>query len=139
MASADTDDRIAAAELYAWAYDAIRRRRDDLAARVSRGDTRDQAREGRPILGVASDRCVPAARSPRARATAATVTAGSSSTPHRGTTSPLITASHNTGLQGDEVRSYDCDYVIVAGRFGGCSAVERTHPSLARLGSEIAG
>ena len=78
---------------------AIRPRRDDLAARVSRGETRDdQARKGRPILGVASDRCVPAARSPRARATAATVTAGSSSTPHRGTTSPLITAGHNAGL-----------------------------------------
>ncbi len=41
LASGDTDDRIAAVWLYAWAYDAIRRRRDDLAERVSRGDTRD--------------------------------------------------------------------------------------------------
>ena len=31
---ADTDDRIAAAWLYAWAYDAIRPRRGDLAARL---------------------------------------------------------------------------------------------------------
>ena len=54
MASGDTDDRIAAAWLYVWACDAIRPRRDDLAERVSRGDTRDQARKARPILGVAS-------------------------------------------------------------------------------------
>ena len=40
-------------------------------------------------------------------------------------------------VPGDEVRSYDCDYVVVAGRFGGCSAVQRTRPSLARLGSEM--
>ena len=73
----------------------------DLAARVSRGEPRDdQARKGGPILGVASDRCVTAARSPRARATAATVTAGSSSTPHRGTTSAPFAAGHNTGRRG---------------------------------------
>jgi hypothetical protein len=46
LARGDTDDRIAAAWLYAWAYDALRPRRDDLAERVSRGRTRDQARQG---------------------------------------------------------------------------------------------
>ncbi len=65
LAGGDTDDRIAAAWLYAWAYDAIRPRRDDLAERISRGGAPDQARRGRTILGVASDRCVTAARSPR--------------------------------------------------------------------------
>ena len=54
LVSADTDDRIAGAWLYAWAYDAIRPRRGDLAARVRivadelrLGDARDPRRRAR--------------------------------------------------------------------------------------------
>jgi hypothetical protein len=39
LAGGDTDDRIAAAWRYAWAYDAIRPERDRLAERVSRCGT----------------------------------------------------------------------------------------------------
>ena len=46
---------------------------------------------------------------------------------HRRGLPPVITPA----VKGDEMRSYDCDYFIVAVRFGGCSAVQRT-----RLGSE---
>jgi hypothetical protein len=37
LKGSDTDDRIAAAWLYAWAYDEIRPPRDDLAARIASG------------------------------------------------------------------------------------------------------
>jgi hypothetical protein len=37
LKGSDTDDRIAAAWLYAWAYDEIRPPRDDLAARITSG------------------------------------------------------------------------------------------------------
>ncbi len=40
---ADTEDRIAAAWLYAWAYDEIRPPRDDLAARITSGTGAAQA------------------------------------------------------------------------------------------------
>ena len=47
---ADTEDRIAAAWLYAWAYDEIRPPRDDLAARITIGTGAAQAPKQRVLL-----------------------------------------------------------------------------------------
>jgi len=42
LARGETDDEIAAAWLYAWAYDAVRPPRDDLAARITNRAVRDK-------------------------------------------------------------------------------------------------
>ena len=100
LARGDTDDRIAAAWLYAWAYDAIRPRRDDLAERISRGGTRDQTARG---VRSSASRATPASPRHAHRALGRPLRlarAGSTSTPHRGTTSAPITAGHNTGRPG---------------------------------------
>ena len=56
LARRDTEDQIAAAWLYAWAYDAIRPPRDELAARVTTCTAGDQTLEQRMILNAAIDR-----------------------------------------------------------------------------------
>ena len=58
LAGADTDDQLAAAWLFAWAYDAIRPRPDDLAARITTRSARDRTRERRMMLDAAIDRSV---------------------------------------------------------------------------------
>jgi hypothetical protein len=63
LAGADTDDEIAAAWLYAWAYDAIRPPRDDLAARVTSRAVRHHAPQPGVIFAAAIDR--PADRTPK--------------------------------------------------------------------------
>ena len=52
LKGSDTDDRIAAAWLYAWAYDEIRPPHDDLAARITSRHSTPQT----PTRPVASDR-----------------------------------------------------------------------------------
>jgi hypothetical protein len=58
LAVADTDYQLAAAWPFAWAYDAIRPRPDDLAARITTRSARDRARERCMILHAAIDRTV---------------------------------------------------------------------------------
>ena len=77
----------------------------------SHAATHDQARKACPVLGVASGRGVTAARSPRARATAATVTEWLelNTAPGHGIGGVCRRSSHRPS-RGDEARSYDCDY-----------------------------
>jgi len=65
LADGDTDDQIAAAWLYAWAYDALRPRRDSLAARITNGAARDHDPKRGSILDGALE---PVNRSLRRRA-----------------------------------------------------------------------
>jgi hypothetical protein len=57
LARAEMDDQIAAAWLYAWAYDAVRPPRDDLAARITGRGMRDHAPQLGVMFTAAIDRC----------------------------------------------------------------------------------
>ena len=89
LASGETDDRIAAVGLYVWGCDAIRPRRDDLAARVSRRDTRPGP-QGRPVRGSRAAAASPrhAHRAPGRRLRRSRN--GSSSTPTRARHRPCL-------------------------------------------------
>lgn len=65
LARADNDDQLAAGWLFAWAYDAVRPRRDDLAARITSGAPRDRTPARRLTRDPATTASGPAARSPR--------------------------------------------------------------------------
>jgi hypothetical protein len=58
LARGDIGDQIDAAWLYAWSYDALRPRRDSLAARITNGAARDDTPQRRLILDAALERSV---------------------------------------------------------------------------------
>ncbi len=58
LARSDTDDQLAAEWLYAWAYNALRPRRDSLAARITNGAAPDHALKRRVTRDAASDQSV---------------------------------------------------------------------------------
>ena len=96
--------------LHVWACVAIRPRRDDLAARVSRRDTRPRP-QGLPGSGGSRAAAASPRHAHRALAGRGTVTEWLelNTAPGHGIGGVCRRSSHRPP-RGDEARSYDCDY-----------------------------